>query len=471
MKIKIKSFIILALAGVLLNTSCSQDKDFGGILTDTQLIQEVRLDCDKNLKLAVGMAKQVGTTISPEQVADPTLTWESYNNDIASVDANGTIQAQKVGDATIAIKQAHCLNTLVSMSVKVMPVATAIEVEDFSMYEGTSRQLETVLTPMDAYDVMAWTSSDAEVATVDEAGNVSALKPGTTTITATTTDGTQLSASATLTVKQVVPVESLRLTTPGYDLNIGDKGTIKCELVPADATADLLTWSSSDESIVTVDAKGEVTGMGYGTAVITATSSNGKSASVNITVGEGVINHDFGRDIAPWYNHSGSTVSYDGTCMIYNMASGSKWRGDLSLASNNNKVKLNVGTYRYLAIKMTRPGAYALNWNGNGTIVLDTQKGRYQQSQGNGNNRYQIWGYDNPANCPMDEPAVLYFDMQSTFGNSGYTFPTDGVSDELTTFKFIIADVPNSYAGSYKVYWVHTFKTLDELKAFVENNK
>lgn len=471
MKIKIKSFIILALAGVLLNTSCSQDKDFGGILTDTQLIQEVRLDCDKNLKLAVGMAKQVGTTISPEQVADPTLTWESYNNDIASVDANGTIQALKVGDATIAIKQAHCLNTLVSMSVKVMPVATAIEVEDFSMYEGTSRQLETVLTPMDAYDVMAWTSSDAEVATVDEAGNVSALKPGTTTITATTTDGTQLSASATLTVKQVVPVESLRLTTPGYDLNIGDKGTIKCELVPADATADLLTWSSSDESIVTVDAKGEVTGMGYGTAVIMATSSNGKSASVNITVGEGVINHDFGRDIAPWYNHSGSTVSYDGTCMIYNMAFGSKWRGDLSLASNNNKVKLNVGTYRYLAIKMTRPGAYALNWNGNGTIVLDTQKGRYQQSQGNGNNRYQIWGYDNPANCPMDEPAVLYFDMQSTFGNSGYTFPTDGVSDELTTFKFIIADVPNSYAGSYKVYWVHTFKTLDELKAFVENNK
>lgn len=468
---KIKSFMILALAGALLNTSCSQDKDLGGILSDTQLIQEVQLNCEKNLKLAVGMSKQVETTISPADVADPTLTWESYNKDIASVDANGKIEALKVGDATIAIRQAHCLNTLVSMSIKVMPVATDVEVEDFSMYEGTSRQLEVVLTPMDAYDVMAWTSSNTEIATVDEEGNVSALKPGTTTITATTTDGTNISASATLTVKQVVPVESLNLTSLGYDLNIGDKGTIKCELVPADATADLLTWSSSDESIVTVDSKGEVTGVGYGTAVITATSSNGKSASVNITVGEGTINHDFGKDISPWYNHNGSTVSYDGTCMTYNMASGGKWRGDLSLASNNNKVKLNVGTYRYFAIKMTRPGGYALNWNGNGTIVLDTQKGRYQQSQGNGNNRYSIWGYDNPADCPMDEPAVLYFDLQSTFGNAGYTFPTDGLSDELTTFKFVIADIPNSYAGTYKVYWVHTFKTLDELKAFVENNK
>ena len=468
---KIKSFMILALAGLLLNTSCSQDKDLGGTLSGVSLIKEVQLNCDKNIKLAVGMSKQVTATFSPEVVDDPTLTWTSYNQEIATVDDNGNIQAVKVGNATIDIKQAHCLNTLVSMSIQVMPVATAVDVEDFSMYEGTSRQLEAVLTPTDAYDVMAWTSSDPEVATVDEAGNISALKPGTATITATTTDGTNLSASATLTVKKVVPVESLKLTTPGYDLNIGDKGNIKCELVPVDATADLLTWISSDESIVTVDSKGEVTGKGYGTAVITATSGNGKSASVNITVGEGTINHDFGKDIAPWYNHNGSTVSYDGTCMTYNMASGSKWRGDLSLASNSNKVKLNVGTYRYFAIKMTRPGGYALNWNGNGTIVLDTAKGRYQQSQGNGNNRYGIWGYDNPADCPMDEPAVLYFDMQSTFGNSGYTFPTDGLSDELTTFKFVIADIPNSYAGTYKVYWVHTFKTLDELKAFVENNK
>lgn len=467
---KIKSFIILAFAGVLFNTSCSQDKDLGGILSESQLINEVQINCDKNLKLAVGMSKQVVATFSPVDVADPTLTWQSYNKDIATVDENGNIQAVKVGNATIDIKQAHCLNTLLSMSVQVMPVATAVTIEDFSMYEGTSRQLEAVLTPIDAYDVMAWTSSDTEVATIDETGNISALKPGTVTITATTTDGTNLSASATLTVKKVVPVESLNLTTPGYDLNIGDKGSIKCELVPVDATADLLTWSSSDESIVTVDSKGEVTGVGYGTATITATSSNGKSASVNIMVGIGAINHDFGRDIAPWYAYNGSTMAYDGTCMTYNMASGSKWRGDLSLASSKNKVTLNVGTYRYFAIKMARPGGYALNWNGNGTIVLDTAKGRYQQQQGNGNNRYSIWGYDDPANCPMDEPAVLYFDMQSTFGNSGYTFPTDG-TEELTTFKFVIADIPNSFAGSYKVYWVHTFKTLDELKAFVENNK
>lgn len=70
----------------------------------------------------------------------------------------------------------------------------------------------------------------------------------------------------------------------------------------------------------------------------------------------------------------------------------------------------------------------------------------------------------------MDEPAVVYFDLQSTFGNNGYKFPTDK-TEELSIFKFVWADVPATYTPVYKVYWVHTFKTLDELKAFVENNK
>lgn len=469
---KIKSLTILAFAGLLLTTSCGQDQDLGSLLSEAQMIKDLQLNCDKNLKLAVGMSKQVVATYSPENVADPTLVWTSYNKDIATVSENGLIEAKKAGDATISIKQDGCLGELVSMAVKVQPVATAISVKDFSMYEGTSRQLAAVLTPSDAYDVMEWTSSDTQIATVDEQGTISALKPGTTIITAKTTDGSNLTASATVTVKKVVAVESLKLTLPGYDLNIGDKATIKCALIPADATSDLLSWSSSDESIVTVDAKGEVTAKGYGTATITATSANGKSASVDIIVNAGAINQIFANDKGSWYIHKGASVSYDGTCMIYTMASGNKWRGDLSLASNNNKVTIDAGTYRYFAIKMTRPGEYRQNSNGAGTIILDTGKGRYEQSQGNGNNRYHVWGYEDSkiGECPMDEPAVLYFDMQSTFGNNKYLFPTDK-TEELTTFKFVIADIPTTFSQTYKVYWVHTFKTLDELKAFVENNK
>ena len=472
---KIKSLTIFALAGLLLTTSCGPDKDLGSLLSESQMISELKLDCDDNIKLAVGMSKQVIATYLPENVADPELVWESYNKDIATVDDKGLINAVKVGSATVSIKQNKCLGALKSLNVQVKPVTEGVAVEDFSMYEGTSRKLSATLTPTDAYDVLAWKTSDTSVATVDEDGNITALVPGTTTLTATTTDGTNLSASATVTVKKVVPVESLKLTTPGYDLNVGDVAMIKCELMPADATSDLLTWTSSDESIVAVDSKGEVTGKGYGTATITATSSNGKTASVEITVGEGVFNQEFGSGLGKWFVKTGANVSFDGDYLTYNMVlQNGKYWGDFGLVhqyeSHPGKVTVNVGTYRYLAVKMTRPGEYVENNNGKGTLFLDTSRGRYEQQKGNGNNRYKILGYDKPADCPMDEPAVLYFDMQSTFGNDGYTFPTDK-TEELTIFKFAWADVPSSYTPIYKLYWVHTFKTLDELKAFVENNK
>lgn len=472
---KIKSLTILALAGLLLTTSCGPDKDLGGLLSESQMITDLQLDCEQNLQLAVGMTKKVSATYSPDNAEDPQLVWESYNKDIATVDNEGLIQAIKVGSATVSIKQNKCLGTLASLNVQVKPVAENIAVEDFAMYEGTSRQLTAVLTPTDAYNVLTWTSSNTDVATVDEEGNINALVPGTTTVTATTTDGTNLSASATVTVKKVVPVESLKLTLPGFDLNIGEKATVKCELIPADATSDLLTWTSSNEGIAIVNGKGEVTGQGYGTTTITATSANGKTASVEITVGEGAYNQDFGSSQGKWYVKDGATVAFDGTCMTYNMVSvNGKYWGDLGLVSQYDghpgKIAVNVGTYRYIAVKMTRPGEYRENNNGAGTLFLDTSKGRYEQQHGNGNNRYKIWGYDKPADCPMDEPAVVYFDLQSTFGKNGYKFPTDK-TEELNIFKFVWADVPSKYNPVYKVYWVHTFKTLDELKAFVENNK
>lgn len=73
------------------------------------------------------------------------------------------------------------------------------------------------------------------------------------------------------------------LETPGYDLNVGDEANIICHLIPSDATADLLTWTSSNEKVVTANNQGHLTAKGYGTATITATASNGTSKTTTIT--------------------------------------------------------------------------------------------------------------------------------------------------------------------------------------------
>jgi uncharacterized protein YjdB len=459
--------LCLLLSGALL-ASCSQDKDMGDAMSEAQLINEVTLSSGNELKIAVGMTQQVTATINPTDVQYPTLVWTSYNTDIATVDQNGNITGVGAGQASIHIRQEGNTGDLTTLTVNVKPKATSISLDDRSMYEGTTAPAEAILTPADAYDNLDWTIADNSIAEMKD-DSIVAKQPGTTTITAKTTDGSNLTATAKLTVKKVVPVTGIDLATPGYDLNIGDEAAITCNLIPSDATADLLTWTSSNEKVATVNNQGHVTAIGYGTANITATASNGISKTVAITVGQGTINQDFTTGAGKWYiNASHGSYTYDSNGLVVTMKTGSKWRGDWCLGSNSNPVQLNVGTYRYLAFKMTRPGKYIANNNGQGTIVLDTSKGRYEQKSCNGNNRYSILGYEGKeSEAPMDQPEVIYFDLQQGFGNTPYYFSKTGVDDsKLTTFKLLIADIPSTYPGTYTIYWVHAFKTLDELKAF-----
>lgn len=449
-------------------TSCSQDQDTGRKLTEAKLISSVTLNPGNELKVAVGMTQQVTATITPADVQYPTLVWTSYNDDIAAVDQDGNITGLAPGQASVHVRQDGNTGDLATVTVNVKARATAVALDDRTMYEGTKAPATATLTPADAYDELDWTIADNSIARMD-GDSIVALKPGETTITAKTKDGSNITATGKLTVKKVVQVTGIDLLAPGYDLSIGDVAAITCQLIPADATADLLQWTSSDEAIVSVNSQGQLTAKAYGTATITAKATNGTAKSVDITVGEGTINQDFTKGAGKWYiNASHGTYTYDGRGLVVTMKTANKWRGDWCLGSNSNPVQLNVGTYRYLAVKMTRPGAYILSSNNQGTLVLDTNKGRYKQKSGNGNNQYSILGYEgNEASAAMDEPQVVYFDLQAQFGNTPYYYSTTGVDDnKLTTFKLLIADVPTTYANTYTLYWVHTFKTLDELKAF-----
>ena len=63
---------------------------------------------------------------------------------------------------------------------------------------------------------------------------------------------------------------------------------------------------------------------------------------------------------------------------------------------------------------------------------------------------------------------VVYFDLQSVFGNSGFHFSTTG-TETINLFKFLVADIPSDYPGTFNIYWAHTFKSIEEMQAFVNN--
>lgn len=129
---------------------------------------------------------------------------------------------------------------------------------------------------------VVYTSSDESVATVDTTGKVTAVKAGTATITATTTDGSKKSATVKVTV--VKALAQILATPAQLDVSVGATAQAKLSFVPADATNTAVTYASSNEKVATVDEKGVITGVARGTAQIIVTSKENAKVQTMIQV-------------------------------------------------------------------------------------------------------------------------------------------------------------------------------------------
>ena len=152
---------------------------------------------------------------------------------------------------------------------------------------GKTVTVKATVTPANAANkTRAWTSSNTKIATVSN-GVVKGVKAGRVVITAKTTDGSNISATCTVTVKQ--PVTSISLSKKAT-MYTGKKLTLKAKVNPANASNKALTWKSYNTKIAKVASNGVVTGVKAGTVKITATAKDGsrKSATCTVTVRQSV---------------------------------------------------------------------------------------------------------------------------------------------------------------------------------------
>ena len=152
---------------------------------------------------------------------------------------------------------------------------------------GKKVTVKATVTPANADNkTLVWTSSITKIATVSN-GVVKGVKAGRVIITAKTTDGSNISATCTVTVKQPVTRISLSKKATMYT---GKKLTLKAKVNPANASNKALTWKSSNTKIAKVASNGVVTGVKAGTVKITATAKDGsrKSATCTVTVRQSV---------------------------------------------------------------------------------------------------------------------------------------------------------------------------------------
>ena len=242
-----------------------------------------------DLTLSVGQEETLVATLTPED-ASTQIVWSVEGNGslIISIDQNGKVKALNAGEATVVATagtvSARC-NVTVTVppgevtNISVTPTTATVEV-------GKTVTLTATVTPTDATDkTVSWTSSDTAVATVDANGVVTGLAKGEVTVTATASNG--MSATSKITVTAPRPTE-IRLEVNDLALKVGETGQLTAILTPSNSET-ILSWTSGNPSVATVDNSGLVTGVSEGMSIITVSTAEGLNATATVTVSNNII--------------------------------------------------------------------------------------------------------------------------------------------------------------------------------------
>ena len=244
---------------------------------------------DDSLELDVDEEGNIGAELNPVEAGK--LTYVSSNESVVAVDENGNFKAVGEGKATITVSfdgdyNKYALSDAV-VTVSVSKIETSIDVEEESLefFVGDSDAIVAELTPIGAGRVN-FTSSNVSVVTVDKKGILKSVGEGEATITVSYEGNYKYSSSeATVTVKVSKIGTSIDLhSDDNLNLFVGEEDTIVAELNPP--KVGRITYTSSDDSVVTVDSNGNLAAVGEGEANITL-SFRGNSRCVaadNVTI-------------------------------------------------------------------------------------------------------------------------------------------------------------------------------------------
>ena len=327
--------------------------------------------------LTEGESETLTATIAPSNATgDKTVKWSSSNAEVAAVDSNGKVTAKKAGTAVITATSSNGKTASCTVTVKQKEIAItgiSLNKSTTSITEGESETLTATITPSNTTGdkTVKWSSSNEAVAAVDSNGKVTAKKAGTAVITATSSNGK--TAGCTVTVKQKeIAITGISLNKSTTSITEGESETLTATITPSNTTGDkTVKWSSSNEAVAAVDSNGKVTAKKAGTAVITATSSNRKTASCTVTVKQ--------KDTYTGLRDVNGTLTY-----FTNGQADKTYTGFVSYAGNNYYVINGVVDTSYTNV----------TYDGKDWLYVENGKVRYDYT-GIRSNESGFWRIDN----------------------------------------------------------------------------
>lgn len=194
---KIEFLLIVFLPMTLLLVSCTGKEEEAPVVK----VQSVAID-QSDMTLTEGESVNLSAKALPENAEDKTISWSTSDERVVMVSSNGKAMALSIGKAVVTAKCGDKSDFItITVEAKVVPVTgVSLDKTQIAIKVGESETLTPTITPEDATNKkVSWTSSNDEVATVED-GKIVGVKPGSVTITVTTEDGAK-TAECSVTVK------------------------------------------------------------------------------------------------------------------------------------------------------------------------------------------------------------------------------------------------------------------------------
>lgn len=288
---RIKSIFILLITMAIFLTSCQGAISESPAVSDSNNTSETSKDVSEEetiepIEVEESVIIFVGEDyqLRPKQngVDEDAFRFSTTNVSVVSVTDTGIMSGLSAGEAEIKIRGRK--NTaIVKVTVYENIDSITFEETELTLSAGETKEIIYTKTPESSQQKIEFSSTDENVATVDENGVITAVSRGKVQIVAKA--GSDVSAKLDLTV--LPKVEKINIGESNSEMSVNTSAMITYTVTPEDASKNA-TFTSSDTSVATVDATGLISAKKVGNCVITVTIGE-VSSSLNLTVKSGEI--------------------------------------------------------------------------------------------------------------------------------------------------------------------------------------
>ena len=418
------------------------------------------------LNVSVNGTGQLNATVAPSNASNTNVTWSSNNTAVATVNTNGLVSGIAAGSAVITVKTTDG-NKTVTANVTVTSVAvTGVSVSaGNSFFITQTQQLTDTVAPANASNKsVSWTSSNSNVATVNNSGLVTAVNPGTTTITVKTTDS-NWTASTTVTVNGQQAYTGTPINLPGIvEAENFDKGGQNISYYDTDASnnggqyrtteaVDIAQISGTNGYTVGWTADGEwleytvnVTAGSYSIIASAASPNSGKQLMVkldgNILT---TINIPNTSSYGTFQNVTIPNVNFSGgnnKILRFEIVG-----GEFNLDKVEIKSVINIPVNNVVVSPNT------LNLSSGSTSQLSATV-----SPSNATNKTVIWSSSNNAVASVDTTGLV---AAIKVGNATITVTTQDGNKTSNCAITVTASSTSTFPGYYNIFSKNSGKGLD----------